>query len=151
MNVTDIYKDTKIYELSKPFGDMDKAPISIPTGFSGVSVLYEYEPDTVLPNELNVFLGKVIEGGMKLDPATVLTANFCYTDVSLQKLAEHARSKIVIIFGLKWLNELKNANIRKNEIVKLYGMKILITDTLDVINANDAAKKAFWVELKKIL
>ena len=30
-------------------------------------------------------------------------------------------------------------------------MKVLATDTLDVINANDAAKKAFWVELKKIL
>ena len=151
MNVTDIYKDTKIYELSKPFGGMDKAPMSMPAVFSGVSILYEYEPAPSLPDDLNVFLGKVIEGGMKLDPANILTANFCYTDVSLQKLAEQVRSKIVIIFGLKWLNELKNANIRKNEVVKLYGMKVLITDTLDVINTNDAAKKAFWVELKKIL
>jgi hypothetical protein len=98
-----------------------------------------------------VFLGKVIEGGMKLNPAEVLTANMCYTDASLQKLAEQANAKVVIIFGVKWLSGLKNANIMKNEIVKLYGMKVLVTDTVDMINTNDAAKKAFWVQLKRLL
>jgi hypothetical protein len=130
---------------------MVKAPVVRPVVFSGVAVLYEYEPDGKLPEAMAVFLGKVIEGGMKLDPAQVLTANLCYSDVSLQKLSEQVKAKVVVIFGTRWLDGLHNANILKNEIVKLYGMKVLVTDTLDVINTNDAAKKAFWVQLKKIV
>jgi hypothetical protein len=116
-----------------------------------MAILYEYEPAAKLPEDMAAFLGKVIEGGMKLDSATVLIANMCHTNASLRKLSDEARAKVVIIFGMKWLNGLHNANIMKNEIVKLYGMRVLVTDTLDIINTNDAAKKAFWVELRKLV
>lgn len=151
MEVNSIYKENKLYKITEPFQHFKKARFTIPTGYNGVSVLYEYEAADKLPDDMAGFLARVIEGGMKLDPAHVLTANLCYSDVTLQKLAEQAKSKVAVIFGLQWMNDLKNINIRKNQIVKLYGMKILVTDTLDVINSNDAAKKAFWVELKKIL
>ncbi len=151
MDISNIYKGNKLYRISKPFQDTAKTELNVPEAFAGVVVLYEYETVAILPTETAVFLGKVIEGGMKLSPATVLTANLCYMDMSLQKLAEQVKAKVVIIFGVKWLHELKNANIEKNEIVKLYGMKVLVTDPLDIINTNDAAKKAFWLQLKKIL
>ena len=150
MELTSIYKENKLYKISQPFQENEKEEMTVPEGFGGVAILYEYEEGSKLPEDMSTFLGKVIEGGMKLEPAKVLTANMCYTNVSLQKLSELARAKVVVIFGVTWLNELKNANILKNEIVKLYGMRVLITDTLDVINTNDAAKKAFWLQLKKI-
>lgn len=150
MELTSIYKENKLYKISRPFEGNEKEQMMIPEGFGGVAVLYEYEDGSRLTDDMSTFLGKVIEGGMKLEPAKVLTANMCYTNLSLQKLSELARAKVVVIFGVSWLNELKNANILKNEIVKLYGMKVLITDTLEVINTNDVAKKAFWLELKKI-
>jgi hypothetical protein len=151
MEISQIYKDTKLYKISGPFDGLGKAAVSVPEGFAGVSVLYEHEGSAILPDDLVVFLARVIEGGMKLGPATVLTANLCYTDTTLRKLSEQVKSKVVIVFGLTWLSELKNARIRKNQAVSLYGMKVLFTDTLDIINTNDAAKKAFWVELKKVV
>lgn len=151
MDLLTIYKENKLYKVSKPFQQLATGQITVPSGFKGMAVIYEYEQAANLPDDMAIFLGKVIEGGMKLDPATVLTANMCYTDASLQKLSEQAKARTVIIFGMKWLNGLHNANILKNEIVRLYGMKVLVTDTLDIINTNDAAKKAFWVELKKLV
>ena len=151
MDISTIYKADKLYQVSSPFTSAQNGVISVPEGFKGMAVLYEYEPDAALPEAMSSFLSRVIEGGMKLTPSEVLTANICYTDASLQKLAEIAKAKTVIIFGTKWLYSLHNANISKNEIVKLYGMKVLVTDTLEVINTNDAAKKAFWVELKKLV
>lgn len=151
MDISTIYKENKLYKISRPFEPVASGQLPIPEGFKGIAILYEYEPDAKLPEDMAAFLSKVIEGGMKLNPAAILTANMCYTDASLQKLAEQAKAKVVIIFGMKWLNGLHNANIMKNEIVKLYGMKVLVTDTLDIINTNDGAKKAFWVELRKLI
>jgi hypothetical protein len=150
MDVSTIYKGNKLYKISETFEHEGGAQLIVPEGFSGVATLYEYEPADRLSDDLAAFLRKFIEGGMKLDPDKVLSANICYTDASLRKLSEQAKAKIVVIFGLKWLDGLHNANIRKNEIVKLYGMKVLVTDSLDIINSSDTAKKAFWVELKKI-
>ena len=150
MELTTLYKDNKLYRISKPFAEHQTEQLMIPEGYGGTVILYEYEAESKLPEDMEVFMGKVIEAGMKLKPRDVLSANLCFTDVTLQKLSDEAKAKVVIIFGQKWLNELHNANILKNEIVKLYGMKVLITDTLDVINTNDAAKKAFWLQLKKI-
>ena len=150
MELTTLFKDNKLYRISSPFDECQKEQLIIPEGFGGTVILCEYEAERTLPEDMVVFMGKVIEAGMKLKPEDVLIANLCYTDVTLQKLSDEAKAKVVVIFGLKWLNELHNANILKNEIVKLYGMKVLITDTLDVINTNDAAKKAFWLQLKRI-
>jgi hypothetical protein len=150
MDVSTIYKENKLYRISETFEHQQGTQLTVPEGFSGVATIYEYEPADKLSDDLSAFLRKFIEGGMKLDPDKVLSANLCYTDVSLRKLSEQAKAKIVVIFGLKWLDNLHNANIRKNEIVKLYGMKVLVTDSLDIINTSDIAKKAFWVELKKI-
>ena len=151
MDIRALYKEHKLYRISAPSEAHEIAPLSVPEGFKGVSVLYEYAPGASLPDDMSLFLSRVIEGGMKLSPSEALIANICYTDASLQKLAEQARAKVVIIFGTHWLDSLHNANISKNEVVKLYGMKVLVTDALDVINSNDAAKKAFWVQLKKII
>jgi hypothetical protein len=151
MDIDAIYKDSKLYKVNQLFPHSAGSAFSIPDGFNGVAVLYENEDSAVLGEDQSAFLYKVIEAGMRLKPAHVLVSNMCYTDVSLQKLAEHAKAHVVIIFGLRWLENLNNANISKNEVVKLFGMKVLVTDALDVINANDAAKKAFWVQLKKIL
>jgi len=151
MDIGMIYKEHKLYKINGPFQHSEKAPFTIPEGYNGVSILYEYEAAAALPDDLSAFLVRFMEGGMKLAPAQVLTANMCYTGVSLQKLAEQSKSKVAVIFGLQWLDTLKNANISKNEIVKLYGMKVLVTDALEVINTNDAAKKAFWSALKKLL
>jgi hypothetical protein len=150
MDVTSIYKGSKLYTVAKVFDSSSKTEFLIPKNFNGVSVLYEYEAAEALPDSLSGFLDKVLEGGMRQDPARILSANMCYTNVSLQKLAEQARATTVVIFGRKWLNSLKNANIDKNEIVKLFGMKVLITDTLEVISIDDTAKKAFWLQLKKL-
>jgi hypothetical protein len=149
MDISTIYKEHKLYkvETGQLLGPQPK--FDIPADFNGVSVLYEYVAQKELPAEMVSFIAKVIEGGMKLDPAKVLIANMNHSNVSLAKLAE-ANAKTVVIFGLQWLEGLHNANIRKNEIVKLYGMKVLMTDTLDIIDSNGAAKKAFWAELKKL-
>jgi hypothetical protein len=151
MDIDAIYKDSKLYKVNTPFPHGGDSKFTIPEGFNGVAVLYEQEDSPSLSADMSAFLGKVIEAGMKLNPAHVLIANTCYTDASLQKLSEKAKASVVVIFGLRWLAQLNNANITKNEIVKLYGMKVLVTDPLDVINTDDAAKKAFWVQLKKIL
>lgn len=151
MDISTIYKENKLYKISRPFQQVPDGQLSMPEGFKGMAILYEYEQDAKLPDDMAIFLGKVIEGGMKMDPATVLTANMCYTNASLQKLSDEALARVVIIFGMKWLDGLHNANIMKNEIVKLYGMKVLVTDALDIIQTNDAAKKAFWVELRKLV
>jgi hypothetical protein len=149
MELSAIYKESKLYKVS-PDAHSGDAALVIPAGFDGTVVLYENEADIALSPDMSSFLSKVIEAGMKLNPAQVLTANMNHTDVTLQKLSEHVKAKTVVIFGTNWLATLKNANIQRNEIVKLYGMKILITDTLEIINSDDAAKKAFWVQLKKL-
>jgi hypothetical protein len=150
MDLSTIYKGTKLYNIATPFGQKDGAAPVRPEGFSGVSILYEYEDAPALPGDMATFVSRVIEGGMKLEPAKVLTANLCHADISLQKLSEEMGTKTLVIFGTEWMGSLHNAHLRKNQIVKLFGMKVLVTDTLDVINTNDAAKKAFWGELKKL-
>jgi len=151
MDVDAIYKGNKLYKIGAPFKHFEKTGYIVPENYNGVSILYEYETAAALPDDLAAFLVRFTEGGMKLSPSQVLTANMCYTDISLQKLAEQHKSRAAVIFGLQWLEGLKNTHIRRNQMVKLYGMNVLVTDTLDVINTNDAAKKAFWAELKKLL
>jgi hypothetical protein len=150
MDISTIYTGNKLYKITAPAVTSGGSDLKAPIGFNGLAILYEYEADSVMPSDMAAFLEKVIAGGMKLDPADVFTANLCYSNASLQKVADNLKAKTIIIFGLKWLNGLQNANIRKNEIVKLYGMKLLVTDSLDIINTNEVAKKAFWAELKKI-
>jgi hypothetical protein len=149
MNIDAIYTDSKLYHIQRtqPLGQTDFA---LPAKFSGIAALYECDTE-LLPEAMATFLRRVVEGGMKHDPDTVLMANLNFSNVSLSKLAESGAVKVVVIFGQRWLDSLRNANISKNEIVKLYGMKVLVTDSLDVINSQDAAKKAFWAELKKLV
>jgi hypothetical protein len=115
-----------------------------------VAVLYEYPSGAELPEDLTAFVGKVIEAGMKLDPASVICANLPYTDLTPQKLAEQRGVKTLVIFGTDWMNSLHNAQLQKNLVIRLFGIKVIITDDLETIRTNDQAKKAFWSELRKL-
>lgn len=150
MELSALYKNSKLYNIPANAKSIGSDVVILPESFNGVAVLYEYEQQQQLPEELEVFIGKVISGGMKLDPANTFTANLSFDNNLLRKVAEEGRAKATVVFGLKWLEGLHNPNIGKNDIVKLYGMKVLITDAPDVINTSDTAKKAFWLELKKI-
>lgn len=148
MELTAIYKKDKLYDIPAPAA---KGPApALPDGYNRVAVLYEYPEAAALPADKAAFLAKVIEAGMKLQPAQTLTANLSHTALTLGKLAEECATQRVVIFGADWLSHLRNAHIDKNEICQLYGMKVLTTDTLDVINTNDTAKKTFWTQLKRL-
>lgn len=151
MTLGPIYKNLKIYRLEKHLQNSPPEPVKMPEPFNGVAVAYERAEAENLPADMAAYLDRVIEGGMKLDPAHVLKVNLLFHDTSIQKLAEKANARVLVIFGTQWLDHLHHANISKNEIVKLYGMKVLCTDTLQVINTDEAAKKAFWAVLKKVL
>ncbi|MBS1618248.1 MAG: hypothetical protein JST76_07000 [Bacteroidetes bacterium] len=148
MELSGIYKKDKLYDIHSPAAKIPPPPI--PEGYNRVAVLYEYPEAEELPRDKVAFMAKVIEAGMKLQPAHTLTANLSYSALTLQKLAEEYGTQRVVIFGADWISHLRNAHIDKNEICLLYGMRVLCTDTLDVINANDTAKKNFWGQLKKL-
>ncbi len=148
MEINAIYKKDKLYDIPSPAA---KTPApERPEGYNRVAVLYEYPEAAELPADKVAFLAKVIEAGMKLQPAQTLTANLSHTTLTLQKLAEEYSTQRVVIFGTGWMERLRNAHIDKNDISLLYGMKVLITDPLDTINTNDNAKKIFWNSLKKL-
>lgn len=148
MELTAIYKKDKLYDIPLRTA---KGPVpAVPDGYNRVAVLYEYPDAAEMPADKVAFMNKVIEAGMKLQPAQTLTANLSHTALTLRQLAEEYGTQRVVIFGADWISHLRNAHIDKNEICLLYGMKVLTTDTLDVINASDAAKKTFWGQLKKV-
>ncbi len=148
MELSGIYKKDKLYNIHSPAAKISPPPV--PEGYNRVAVLYEYPEAEELPQDKVAFMAKVIEAGMKLQPAQTLTANLSYSALTLQKLAEEYGTQRVVIFGTGWMEHLRNAHIDKNDISLLYGMKVLITDPLDTINTNDNAKKTFWGQLKKL-
>ena len=150
MDISEIYKKDRLFNVTSTLSGKGDAEVARPLNFNGVAVLCEYSQDAVLPTEVDAFLNKVIEAGMKLVPAETLKVNLKHTDMTMQRLAEQIGAKRVIIFGTDWMESLKNGHIEKNEICSLFGMKVLVTDTLDVIQTNDSAKKIFWVGLKKM-
>ena len=150
MDISPIYKKDKLYNVTSTLSRDANNDAILPLDFNGVAVLYEYPAGEKLPVEQDAFLNKVIQGGMKLDPAQTLKANLSHGNTSLQKLSEQLGAKKVVIFGSDWIDGLRNGHFEKNLICSLFGMKVLATDTLDVISANDNAKKIFWVSLKKM-
>lgn len=148
MELSGIYKKDKLYAIHSPVAKTPAPPV--PEGYNRVAVMYEYPEAEGLPEDKVAFMAKVIEAGMRLQPAHTITANLSYSALTLQKLAEEYNTQRVVIFGADWVSHLRNAHIDKNEICLLYGMKVLCTDTLDVINTNDTAKKNFWGQLKKL-
>jgi hypothetical protein len=145
MDISTLYKKDRLVKVNEPLASGEKSEVKKPLNFNAVAVLYEYPVADQLPADMDTFLNKVIEAGIKLVPADTIKANLYHSDVTLQKLAEQFGTKKVVIFGTDW-----NGHLGKNEICALYGMKVLVTDTLDVINANDNAKKIFWAHLKKM-
>ena len=150
MDISEIYRKDRLFNVTSTLSGGKGAEIVQPSGFNGVAVLCEYSEEAALPAEVDAFLNKVIEAGMKLVPAETLKVNLKQTDMTMQRLAEQMGAKKVIIFGTDWMESLKNGHIEKNEICSLFGMKVLVTDPLDVIQTNDNAKKIFWVGLKKM-
>jgi hypothetical protein len=150
MDISTLYKKDRLVKVNEPLASGEKSEVKKPLNFNAVAVLYEYPVADQLPADMDTFLNKVIEAGIKLVPADTIKANLYHSDVTLQKLAEQFGTKKVVIFGTDWMESLKNGHLGKNEICALYGMKVLVTDTLDVINANDNAKKIFWAHLKKM-
>ncbi|MCW3125023.1 MAG: hypothetical protein JWO03_681 [Bacteroidetes bacterium] len=150
MDLSTLYKKDRLVQVTEPLAKGEKSEVKKPLNFNGVAVLYEFQASTELPAEQEAFLNKIIEGGLKMIPTETVKANLCHADVTLQKLAEQIGAKKVVLFGTEWIEGLKNSHINKNEICLLYGMKVLVTDTLDVISSNDNAKKIFWGHLKKM-
>ena len=146
MDLTTLYRGTKLYSIADDRSQRSASPEMT----ADVAVLYEHPSGAELPEDLTTFVGKVIEAGMKLDPASVICANLSYTDLTPQKLAEQCGVKTLVIFGTDWMNGLHNAQLQKNQVIRLFGIKVMITDDLETIRTNDLAKKAFWSELKKI-
>ena len=150
MDISSLYKKDKLYKVSPSLSQGDKTEIKIPLNSNGVAILYEYQVTDQLPAEIDAFLNKVIEGGMKLLPTETLKTNLYYSDATMQRLSEQIGAKKVVVFGTDWMNGLKNGHLEKNVICMLFGMKVLFTDTLEEINTNDNAKKIFWGHLKKM-
>lgn len=148
MEISEIYKKDKLYDIPSA-GAKTALPVK-PASYNRVAVLYEYPESAELPADKASFMNKIIEAGMKLQPDQTLITNLSHTSLTLQKLSEEYGTQRVVIFGADWIGHLRNAHIDKNEICLLYGMKVLTTDTLDVINTNDGAKKNFWGQLKKL-
>ncbi len=150
MDISTIYRKDKLYNVTTTLSVNDNQPAEKPANFNGVAVLYEYKDGDKLPDDQEAFLNKIIEGGMKLQAADIVKANLSHGNMTLQKLSEQIGAKKVVIFGTDWIESLRNGHLGKNQICTLFGMKVLATDTLSEINANDNAKKIFWGHLKKM-
>ena len=147
MELANLYKGTKLYQIADvKIGDNE--PISLPNPYNGIAILYEYNTAKALPEALNEFLTKILELGLKVNPTECLVANLDYTAITIQQLAEMSATKLVVIFGMDWVNSLHNIKAVKNKSLSLYGIKVLPSDTLAVIQSNEEAKKQFWVQLK---
>ena len=147
MELSSIYKDTKLYQIAES-NHSDKEPFSLPTSYNGIAIFYKYTTAKELPEELNAFLTKILELGLKVNPAECLMANLDCTAITIQQLAEMSANKMVVIFGMEWVNSLHNIKAVKNKSLKLFGIKVLPTDTLAEVQSNEEAKKQFWVQLK---
>ena len=150
MDISEIYRKDRLFNVTSTLSCKGDTEVVRPLNFNGVAVLCEYSQEAVMPEEVDAFLNKVIEAGMKLMPSDTLKVNLKHTDMTMQRLAEQMWAKKVIVFGTDWMESLRNGHIEKNEICSLFGMKVLVTDTLEVIQTNDNAKKIFWVALKKM-
>jgi hypothetical protein len=150
MDITSIYKKDKLYKVDPSLTKGQRNEVKIPLNFNNVAILYEYQDSDQLPTEMETFLNKVIEGGMKLNSSETLKANLYHTDITMQRLSEQIGAKKVVVFGTDWMDSLKNGHLEKNLICMLFGMKVLVTDALDEMNTNDNAKKIFWGHLKKM-
>lgn len=151
MEIAEIYKGTKLYQIVDTNAEKGYKDIHLPAVFNGMAVLYEPIAGADISADMLAYLNKIIEGGMKVDPAQTLVVNLAAYDLTLQQLAEHIKAKRVVIFGTRWATGLLNTQLVKNELVHFYGMRVLITDTVDVIQSNETAKKQFWSELKALL
>jgi hypothetical protein len=70
--------------------------------------------------------------------------------ISLGNLQNEYKPQAVLIFGD--VNISRNiSKLKKNFVYELSGVKIISTDSLDTLMKNDAAKKALWIALKKML
>lgn len=149
MELISIYKGTKLYQISEAKKG-DKEPIQLPNSYNGIAILYENTAAKELPDELIGFLEKILELGLKVNPAECMLINRCYATISIQQLAETMGTKKLVLFGMDWATEQNNMKWVKNKVVKLYGIKVLPTDKLAVIQSNEESKKQFWLQLKEI-
>ena len=112
-------------------------------------VLYD-QPLEELPIGMKEMLDKLIQA-CQFKPEETLYWNARFIPgISLGNLQNEYKPQAVLIFGD--VNISRNiSKLKKNFVYELSGVKIISTDSLDTLMKNDAAKKALWIALKKML
>jgi hypothetical protein len=112
-------------------------------------IIYDL-PAEVLPAPLKEMLDKLIQACQFKPEGTIyLNARFS-ADVSLGHLQNTYNPTMILVFGEPTISR-NLPKLKKNFPYELSGVKILNAESLEALSKNDAAKKALWGVLKKML
>lgn len=108
------------------------------------------QPTETLPAAVKEMLDKLIQAcKFKAEETVYVNAHF-EPGISLGKIQNEYSPSVVLVFGE--INISRNIiRLKKNFVYELNSVKIVNTEGLDVLVKNDAAKKALWGILKKML
>jgi hypothetical protein len=112
-------------------------------------IVYDYAAE-VLPQPVKEMLDKLVQA-CQFKPEQTIYLNARFTgDVSLGHLQNTYSPTMILIFGD--VNVSRNlSKLKRNFAYDLSGVKIVNTEGLETLLKNDAAKKALWGVLKKML
>ncbi len=112
-------------------------------------VVYDL-PNETLQQPLQEMLVKLIQA-CKFKPEETIYINARFNpDVSLSNLQNKFNPVTILAFGDVPLSR-NLSKLKKNFAYDLNGVKVLNTDNMETLVKNDAAKKALWGVLKKML
>lgn len=108
------------------------------------------QPFETLPAPLKEMLDKLIQACKFTAEETVYINTHLNPDTTLGKIQNEYNPEAVLVFGEVELSR-NLTKLKRNLVYELNGVKIVNAEGLDVLVKNDAAKKALWAVLKKML
>jgi len=112
-------------------------------------IVFDVTPEIIAP-AMTEMLDKLIQAcRFKPEETIYLNARFA-SDVSLITLQNTYQPDVVLIFGDVVISR-NLTKLRKNFPYELNGVKIVNAESMELLLKNDAAKKALWGVLKKML
>jgi hypothetical protein len=139
-----------LYNKQKVYHVQDGVATTISkTNLRKAVIVYDLPTET-LQQPLQEMLDKLIQAcKFKPEETIYLNARFT-TDTSLGALQNKYNPVAVLVFGDVPISR-NLAKLKKNFAYDLNGVKVVNTDSMEVLVKNDAAKKALWGVLKKML
>ena len=107
-------------------------------------------PTEVLPSATKEMLDKLTQAcQFKPEETVYLNAHFT-DDISLGEIQNQYKPTAVLVFGDVSISR-NLSKLKRNYAYEFSGTKVLNAESLDTLVKNDAAKKALWLVLKKML